>query len=298
MLDRLTSMKVFIKVVETSSFAAAAQHLALSPQMVAKHVEALERHIGSRLLHRTTRRQSLTEIGRLYCEQCHLVLKAVERADSLAAETLGEPRGTLAVSVPVTFGRIVFPSFLHDFRNKFPEVRLRVSLTDHLVHPTMDSYEAVIRIGEPGPDLMVVSRPLTVYSLTICAAPAYLEKFRAPDSPEELVRHQCLVYENPTRSVPTAWQFVRKSCVRSVVVPQAVTSNDWSFLLALALSGQGILLGFEDALMPEIASGRLARILPQWAIPARPMHLLYNAGPVMTPKLRAFVTEIQHAFPP
>ena len=298
MLDRLTSMKVFIRVVETGSFAAAAQHLILSPQMVAKHVEALERHIGSRLLHRTTRRQSLTEIGRLYCEQCHLVLKAVERADSLAAETLGEPRGTLAVSVPVTFGRTVFPSFLHDFRNKFPEVRLRVSLTDQLVHPTMDSYEAVIRIGEPGPDLMVVSRPLTAYSLTICAAPAYLEKFRAPDSPEELVRHQCLVYENPTRSMPIAWQFVRKTCVRCVVIPQAVTSNDWSLLLALALSGQGIVLGFEHALMPEIASGRLTRILPQWAVPARPMHLLYNAGPVMTPKLRAFVTEVQHAFPP
>ncbi|MHB0823806.1 LysR family transcriptional regulator [Novacetimonas hansenii] len=92
-------MKIFIKVVELGSFAAASQNLTLSPQMVAKHIEALERHLGARLLHRTTRRQSLTETGRLYCEQCRLVLKAVERADSLAANTLGTPRGTLRDSV-------------------------------------------------------------------------------------------------------------------------------------------------------------------------------------------------------
>lgn len=298
MLDRLTSMKVFIRVVETGSFAAAAQHLNLSPQMVAKHVEALERLIGGRLLHRTTRRQSLTEIGRLYCEQCHLVLKAVERADTLAANTLGEPRGTLAVSVPVTFGRTMFPMFLHDFRKKFPKVRLQISLTDHLVHPTLDGHEAVIRIGEPDPDLTVVSRLLATYSLTVCAAPAYLEKFGAPDSPEDLARHQCLVYEHSAHSVRTAWHFIRKTCTRSVMVSGTVTSNDWGFLLALALSGEGIVLGSEQALKPELESGRLVRVLSQWRVPGRPMHLLYNAGPAMTPKLRSFVTEVQNAFPP
>ena len=298
MLDRLTSMKVFIKVVELGSFAAAAQRLTLSPQMVAKHIEALERHLGTRLLHRTTRRQSLTEIGSLYCEQCHLVLKAVERADNLAANTLGEPRGTLAVSVPVTFGRTMFPMFLHNFRKKFPKVRLQVSLTDQLVHPTLDGHEAVIRIGEPDPDLAVVSRPLTSYSLTVCAAPAYLEKFGAPDSPEELARHQCLVYENSANSVRTAWHFIRKTCTRSVMVSGTVTSNDWGFLLALTLSGEGIVLGSEQALKPELDSGRLVRILSQWRVPGRPMHLLYNAGPAMTPKLRSFVIEVQNAFPP
>ena len=298
MLDRLTSMKVFIKVVELGSFAAAAQRLTLSPQMVAKHIEALERHLGTRLLHRTTRRQSLTEIGSLYCEQCHLVLKAVERADNLAANTLGEPRGTLAVSVPVTFGRTMFPMFLHNFRKKFPKVRLQVSLTDQLVHPTLDGHEAVIRIGEPDPDLTVVSRPLASYSLTVCAAPAYLEKFGAPDSPEELARHQCLVYENSANSVRTAWHFIRKTCTRSVMVSGTVTSNDWGFLLALTLSGEGIVLGSEQALKPELDSGRLVRILSQWRVPGRPMHLLYNTGPAMTPKLRSFVTEVQNAFPP
>lgn len=298
MLDRLTSMKVFIKVVELGSFAAAAQRLTLSPQMVAKHIEALERHLGTRLLHRTTRRQSLTEIGSLYCEQCHLVLKAVERADNLAANTLGEPRGTLAVSVPVTFGRTMFPMFLHNFRKKFPKVRLQVSLTDQLVHPTLDGHEAVIRIGEPDPDLTVVSRPLASYSLTVCAAPAYLEKFGAPDSPEELARHQCLVYENSANSVRTAWHFIRKTCTRSVMVSGTMTSNDWGFLLALTLSGEGIVLGSEQALKPELDSGRLVRILSQWRVPGRPMHLLYNAGPAMTPKLRSFVIEVQNAFPP
>ncbi|KXV61396.1 LysR family transcriptional regulator [Acetobacter senegalensis] len=298
MLDRLTSMKVFIKVVELGSFAAAAQRLTLSPQMVAKHIEALERHLGTRLLHRTTRRQSLTEIGRLYYEQCHLVLKAVERADNLAANTLGEPRGTLAVSVPVTFGRTTFPMFLHNFRKKFPKVRLQVSLTDQLVHPTLDGHEAVIRIGEPDPDLTVVSRPLASYSLTVCAAPAYLEKFGAPDSPEELAQHQCLVYENSANSVRTAWHFIRKTCTRSVMVSGTVTSNDWGFLLALTLSGEGIVLGSEQALKPELDSGRLVRILSRWRVPGRPMHLLYNAGPAMTPKLRSFVTEVQNAFPP
>ncbi|CEF42418.1 LysR family transcriptional regulator [Acetobacter senegalensis] len=297
MLDRLTSMKVFIKVVELGSFAAVAQRLNLSPQMVAKHIEALERHLGARLLHRTTRRQSLTETGRLYCEQCHLVLKAAERADSLAANTLGTPRGTLSVSVPVTFGRTVFLPFLHDFQKRYPEVQFQLSLTDQRVHPTMDGHEAVIRIGKLDTDLTAISRPLTAYRRVICATQNYLEKHGIPDTPEDLTEHQCLVYENAGGPV-TTWSFSRGSITRSVPISGKIISNDSSVLHSAALAGDGILLGYEPALLPEIQNQSLVRILSHWTIPDRPMHLLYNAGSVMTPKLRIFVTELQQAFPP
>ena len=297
MLDRLTSMKVFIKVVELGSFAAVAQRLNLSPQMVAKHIEALEHHLGARLLHRTTRRQSLTETGRLYCEQCHLVLKAAERADSLAANTLGTPRGTLSVSVPVTFGRTVFLPFLHDFQKRYPEVQVQLSLTDQRIHPTMDGHEAVIRIGKLDTDLTAISRPLTAYRRVICATENYLEKHGIPDTPEDLTKHQCLVYENAGGPV-TTWPFLQGSITRSVPISGKIISNDSSVLHSAALAGDGILLGYEPALLPEIRNQNLVRILPQWTIPDRPMHLLYNAGPVMTPKLRIFVTELQQAFLP
>ncbi|UMM07834.1 LysR family transcriptional regulator [Gluconobacter frateurii] len=296
MLDRLTSMKIFIKVVELGSFAAVAQRLTLSPQMVAKHIEALEHHLGARLLHRTTRRQSLTETGRLYCEQCRLVLKAADRADSLAANTLGTPRGTLSVSVPVTFGRTVFLPFLHDFQKRYPEVQVQLSLTDQLVHPTMDGHEAVIRIGKLDTDLTAISRPLTPYRRVICATQTYLEKHGIPDMPEDLTAHQCLVYENAGGPV-TTWHFSRGSVTRSVTISGKTISNDSSVLRSAALAGDGILLGYEQALLPEIRSKSLVRLLPQWTVPDRPMHLLYNAGPVMAPKLRVFVTELQQAFP-
>ncbi|CUW46311.1 LysR family transcriptional regulator [Novacetimonas hansenii] len=295
MLDRLTSMKIFIKVVELGSFAAASQHLTLSPQMVAKHIEALERHLGARLLHRTTRRQSLTETGRLYCEQCRLVLKAVERADSLAANTLGTPRGTLSASVPVTFGRTVLLPFIHSFQKRYPEIQVHLSLTDQLVHPTMDGHEAVIRIGELEADLTVVSRPLTAYRRVICAARTYLEKHGFPGQPDDLMRHECLVYENSGGPV-TTWHFSQGSVTRPVTVSGRIISNDSSVLHSAALAGDGILLGYEQALLPDIKSKRLVRLMPRWTVPARPMHLLYNAGPVMTPKLRVFVTELQEAF--
>lgn len=295
MLDRLTSMKIFIKVVELGSFAAASQHLTLSPQMVAKHIEALERHLGARLLHRTTRRQSLTETGRLYCEQCRLVLKAVERADSLAANTLGTPRGTLSVSVPVTFGRTVLLPFVHNFQKRYPEIQVHLSLTDQLVHPTMDGHEAVIRIGELETDLAAVSRPLTAYRRVICAARTYLEKHGFPGQPDDLMRHECLVYENSGGPV-TTWHFSQGSVTRPVTVSGRIISNDSSVLHSAALAGDGILLGYEQALLPDIKSKRLVRLMPRWTVPDRPMHLLYNAGPVMTHKLRVFVTELQQAF--
>ena len=296
MLDRLTSMKVFIKVVELGSFAAAAQFLALSPQMVAKHIEALEHHLGTRLLHRTTRRQSLTDIGRLYCEQCHLVLKAAERADSLAADTLGTPRGTLSVSVPVTFGRTVFAPFLSNFQKKYPEIHIQLSLTDQLVHPTMDGYEAVIRIGTLDTDLTVISRPLTAYHRILCAAPAYLAKYGTPMTPEDLSNHQCLVYENAAGAA-TSWALSRGSSKRSITISGKLRCNDSSILQSTALAGEGILLGYAQALQPDMEKKNLIRVLPEWTIANRPMHLLYNAGPIMTPKLRMFVTEVQRAFP-
>ncbi|MCG4261174.1 LysR family transcriptional regulator [Acetobacter fabarum] len=297
MLDRLTSMKIFIKVVELGSFAAASQHLTLSPQMVAKHIEALEHHLGARLLHRTTRRQSLTETGRLYCEQCRLVLQAAERADSLAANTLGTPRGTLSVSVPVTFGRTVFLSFIHSFQKRYPEIQVHLSLTDQLVHPTMDGHEAVIRIGELETDLTAVSRPLTAYRRVICAAQTYLEKHGFPGQPEDLMRHECLLYENSGGPV-TTWHLSQGSVTRPVTVSGKIISNDSSVLHSAALGGDGILLGYEQALLPDIKSKRLVRLMPRWKVPDRPVHLLYNAGPVMTPKLRVFVTELQEAFQP
>lgn len=297
MLDRLTSMKVFIKVVELGSFAAAAQFLALSPQMVAKHIEALEHHLGTRLLHRTTRRQSLTDIGRLYCEQCRLVLNAAERADSLAADTLGTPRGTLSVSVPVTFGRTVFAPFLSNFQKKYPEIHIQLSLTDQLVHPTMDGYEAVIRIGTLDTDLTVISRPLKAYHRILCAAPAYLAKYGTPMTPEDLSNHQCLVYENAAGAA-TSWALSRGSSKRSITISGKLRCNDSSILQSAALAGEGILLGYAQALQPDMEKQNLVRVLPEWTIPDRPMHLLYNAGPIMTPKLRMFVTEVQRAFPP
>lgn len=133
MLDRLTSMAVFVKASDTGSFAAAASALRLSPQMVAKHVSTLEDRLGAKLLNRTTRRQSLTEIGAMYYEKCQLILAEAEEADSLAAVQKGTPRGRLRVTAPVTFGAHSIAPLVAAYLQMHPEVTVELELTDRLV---------------------------------------------------------------------------------------------------------------------------------------------------------------------
>ncbi|MBV8048425.1 MAG: LysR family transcriptional regulator [Paludibacterium sp.] len=294
-MDKLTSMRVFVKAVEQGSFAAAAESLALSPQMVARHVAQLEQHLGAALLNRTTRRQSLTDVGRAYVDRCRQILTEVEGADNIAREMLSQPRGVLRVCAPLTFGAHSLAPFVTDYLTRCPEVLIDLSLSDRLVDPLEEGFDLLVRIGDQL-DPALVARPLAPYRLVACASPAYLARRGMPMHPAELTQHDCLPYANWMRSQSCRWVFSRDGVSEEVQINGRLRSDHWMVLLRAATAGFGITLGPEDVLASEIAAGRLVRVLPGYEGPARPMHVLYPANRRPTAALRSFVEAMTATF--
>jgi len=288
MMDRLTSMSAFVMAAESGSYARAAERLGLSPQMVAKHVAALEHRLGARLLNRTTRRQSLTELGTAYYERCKHILSEAEAADSLAQIMNDTPRGKLKVSAPVTFGSYSLMPFVTDFFRHHPEVEIDLHLTDRFVDLVEEGYEVAFRIG-PLANSSLTARPLAPYRLVACAAPNYLIERGTPQTPGDLENHECLGYAYWSRPADREWQFCKGSVVHKVQVASRLQVNESKALLTAALDGFGVVLGPEDFLEPALRSGELVRLLADFEAPSRQMHLLYTANRQRTAKLRRFI---------
>lgn len=261
MVDRLTSMEAFVAAAESGSYARAATRLGLSPQMVAKHVAALEQRLGARLLNRTTRRQSLTELGSAYLERCKHILGEAQAADSLAQIMNATPRGKLRISAPVTFGSYSLMPFVTGFLREHPEVEIDLHLTDRYIDLVEEGYEAAFRIG-PLADSSLTARPLAPYRLIACAAPAYLAARGTPRVPADLEQHECLGYVYWSRPADHQWQFRRAGQVHEVQVRSRLQVNESRALLSAAVDGFGIVLGPADFLEPARAAGSWCSCYP------------------------------------
>lgn len=294
-MDRLTSMNVFVRAAELGSFAAAANDLRLSPQMVAKHIARLESRLGTALLNRTTRRQHLTDIGRSYYERCKIVLSEAEAADAIALEMKVTPSGTLRVNAPVTFGTSTLAPFITQYLAQYPETQVELTLSDRLVDPVEEGYEVILRIGELT-DSQMIAYPLRPYRLIACASPGYLAQRGIPLTPVELAHHSCLVYGIWSPQAPCRWQFSQDGKTQEIQPEGRLRSNDWRALLHAAVSGYGVTLGPEDVLKEEITAGRLVQVLPDYDGPSRPMHVLTPAGLRQTVKIRSFIQALRDAF--
>lgn len=294
-MDRLTSMAVFVKASDLGSFAAAAEAMGMSPQMVAKHVVFLEDRLGTTLLHRTTRRQSLTEVGRAYYDRCKQLLTEVEAAESIAQDMRSQPKGVLRVNAPMTFGAFSLAPFVTRYLDRYPDMQIDLTLNDRFVDPLEEGYEVMVRVGEVD-DTSLIAHPLAPYRLIACASPDYLARRGTPRTPSELELHDCLPYAYWSPSIPCRWQFTRKGRTEDVRATGRIRSNDWKALLHAAKEGFGVTLGPESVLDAEIAAGHLVRVLPDYEGPARPMHVLYPAGRRPTVKVRSFVDAIIEEF--
>lgn len=296
-MDRLSSMGAFVMAAELGSYARAAERLNMSAQMVAKHVAALEHRLGARLLNRTTRRQSLTELGSAYYERCKHILTEAEAADSLAQIMNDTPRGKLKISAPVTFGSYSLMPLITQFLRDNPEVEIDLHLTDRFIDLVEEGYEVAFRIG-PLATTTLTARPLAPYRLVVCAAPAYLAERGTPLIPADLERHECLGYAYWSRPADREWLFDQGSTQHKVQVSSRLQVNESKALMSAALDGFGIVLGPEDFLRPALERGELVRLLPDFAAPSRQMHLLYTAHRQRTAKLRRFVEAVLQRFGP
>lgn len=284
-MDKLRSMQVFVKVVETGSFSAAAPFFDLSAVMVGKHIAELEQHLGVRLLLRTTRRQQLSEIGAQYYQECCEILEKVAQAENLTARFSAEVRGNLKIACAMAYGSACLTPVISDFLQVYPEIRIDLDLSDKLVDLLAHRYDAAIRVG-PLSDSSLIARPLRPYDMVICAAPAYLARRGTPQTLADLAQHECLDFLHWKPG--TRWALA--SPLQRAQIPKArLRINNSHALKQAALAGFGLIMQARVLLEAELERGLLCQVLADLPTPAKPVHLLYPQDQFETPKLRCFI---------
>lgn len=298
-MDLIKAMTVFVRVVETGSLTSAAVACDLSPTMVGNYLQALEARLGTRLIHRTTRKQQVSAFGQTYYERCVEILGLIGDSERLAHDHLATPRGRLRVTAPIMFNNECLIPAIADYCERYPEVKLDIVATDAISDLVNDGFEAAIRIGTLGnPDL--VARPLKPYRLVLCASRAYLKAHGTPETPDALRTHQCLTYAYPPHSEWYAAQpeWMLHGAEGRVVVPvDGRLKIDNSEALRRA-----VLLGLGIAMLPailvndDLRAKRLIEVLPDYAAPERQLNLLYLRERRTSPKLRSFIDFVIERF--
>jgi DNA-binding transcriptional LysR family regulator len=277
---------LFVKAVDLGSFSAAAADQRMSSQLVGKQIQKLEQRLGMQLLHRTTRRQSLTDFGRSFYERAKVILSEVEAAEGLAAEARAVPTGRLRVNAPVSFGMHTLAPRLPDYMRAYPRVTVELSLNNRAVDLVDGGFDAVFRVGHLN-DSGLIARALAPYRLVLCASPSYVAGRPALCTPNDLARHDCLGYAHT--ELRTHWSFDGREGRVTVPVDARLLVDHGEPLLQAALAGLGVMLQPLELVREALADGRLVRLLPDYEVPTRPFHVLYAPDRRVTPKLRSFV---------
>lgn len=292
-MDRLQSMSVFAKAVESGSFSAAGEALGMSSQLVGKHVQTLEQHLGVRLINRTTRRHHLTEAGFAFYERVKIILAEVEDAEGLAAMSRGTPRGRLRINAPVSFGIHALAWRLPEYMAAYPEVSVDLSLSNRYVDLIDEGFDVAFRVGELS-DSGLIARVLAPYRLRLCAAPSYLASRPPINHPTDLTQHECLGFSYT--ELRTRWTFEGPDGEISVPVSGKLMVDSGEALLMAARAGMGLFVQPHELVREDLTTGRLVEVLPDYPIPTRPFHLLHAPDRRMTPKLRSFIDFAVAAF--
>lgn len=292
-MDLLSGMTVFARVVEEDSFARAAAALGLSRSAASKQVAWLEDRLGARLLNRTTRKISLTEVGRAYYERCLRILEEVENASQAVARLHDAPRGTLRVNAPMSFGQRHVGPAVADFLARWPELAIDLTLTDRRVDVVDEGFDVVIRIL-PMADSSLIARRIATTHRVACASPAYLARRGVPKTPEDLAGHACLEYSN----LPTAgeWPFRRDGAVQRVKVSGPLRADNGDILRCAALAGLGVILSPVFIVADELADGRLVPVLEDHADEGVPVWAVYPHNRHLSTKVRMFVDFLAERF--
>ncbi|WP_424820537.1 LysR family transcriptional regulator [Salinisphaera sp.] len=292
-------MTTFVRIVDEGSLAAAANSSGLSPAMVGNHLRALEERTGMTLLNRTTRRQSLTEFGRVYYRRCVEILELIEDTDMLAQQSHAVPRGKLRITAPHAFGADWLMPALTAYTAQYPQVNIDLVVDDRLFDLVDDQFEAAIRIGELANEDLVARR-LSPFRSVLCAAPAYIAARGQPHQPTELVDHDCLLYTYARQIHADLSTYVLNlegpGGEVDVTVSGRVYVNSAAALRRAALSGLGITFLPERAVAEDIERGDLLNVLPEYRSPERPLHLVYRRDRRISPKLRSFIDFVVERF--
>lgn len=279
-------MKVFATVVESGSFAAAAEQLRLSATATSRHVADLEKHLGAQLLQRSTRRLNLTEIGANYYDRCRQILADVEEADAQAATLESQPRGVLRVSLPHSFGLRYVAPLVPEFCKRYPELQLELSFSDLKVDLVEEGIDMAVRITAEL-KTSLVARKLATAGFVCCAAPAYLQARGVPQHPDELRLHNCLAYSYAPAG--NLWSFTRDGKHIDVLVKGTMRANNGDMNRIAAINGLGIAILPTFMVCDELRSGALQAILADYPIPDKHVYAVYLPGARRAARIRAMV---------
>jgi DNA-binding transcriptional LysR family regulator len=296
-LNNLTDIAVFVRVVDTGGFSAAADRLDLSRAAVSKAVSRLEERLGARLLQRTTRRLSLTESGRALYERSRRALASIEEAEQEIGRLQGEPRGTLRISAPVYFGVHHLAPLLSEYLARHRDVDADVQLDDRLVDIVGDGFDLAIRVSALE-DSALVGRRLAPCHIALCASPDYWERHGRPEVPADLAAHNCFVYSN--LSSPGVWRFRDPGGHEiAVTVGGRLRFNNTEMARAAALQGLGVIWVPTFYVGDELRSGRLMRALADYR-PAREVSIwaVYPARDHLPVKVRLLIDLLAERFGP
>ncbi|AFQ49701.1 LysR family transcriptional regulator [Burkholderia cepacia] len=257
-MELLNDMALFVEVVKAHGFRSAAQALGMPNSTLSRRIGALEKAIGLRLLHRTTRRIELTEAGQLYFERCKRIVDEARLAHEQLGGLLAEPAGVLRASFPVDFAVIYLTPLLVEFANRYPKLTFDFELTSRRVDLVSEPFDVAIRIGESA-DSQLVARRLATFRNYLYASPRYLERSGEPLEPDDLTRHQCLSVQRLT-----AWTLRRGERAVEVPVGGRFVVNSVGMNRQLAVNDAGIIQLPEEVVADDLAAGRLRRVLPEW----------------------------------
>lgn len=281
-MDRLDAMRVFVAVAEQQGFSAAARQLRQSPPAITRAVAALERRLGARLLHRTTRIVRLTDAGARFLADSRRILGELEEAEASASGAHREPRGLLSITAPAMFGRLHVAPIVLAFLARYPRIQARTLLLDRVVDLHEEGIDVAVRIAHL-PDSGLAAIRVGSIRRVVCASPAYLARHGMPRTPADLARHDLIAFSADQPPAPWSFTGARIAPAARLIV------NSAEVAVAAAAAGRGLTRVLSYQIAPELRARKLRIVLAEFEQPALPIHLVHREGRNASARVRAFV---------
>tara|TARA_R100001143_G_scaffold63254_1_gene69187 strand:+ start:3766 stop:4677 length:912 start_codon:yes stop_codon:yes gene_type:complete len=287
-MENLSDIAVFVRVVQSGSFTAAAERLQLSRSVVSKYISRLEEQLNARLLNRTTRQLSLTEVGKVFYEHARRGLQEIEEAESELTRLQGKPRGILRINTPMSFGILHIASLLPGFQKMYPEIFVDMALDDRKVDVIEEGFDISVRITVNLPDSTLIAKKIAPCKHAIVATPDYLKTYGTPVSPAQLSQHKILTYQHQDHA--TEWQLINtKGDTVSVPLTSNLQMNNSLALKEALLGHMGIARMPTFIVGNEIQDGRLTTLFNDFEILEASIYLLYPQRRYLSTKVKAFI---------
>jgi DNA-binding transcriptional LysR family regulator len=293
-VDRWTEMQLFVQVAETGSLSRAAQALELSNAAASRHLSALEKRLGARLVERNTRRLYITETGQEFLRTSKSLLAGLQEAESAVNAAALEPGGTLRITASLSFAMQHIAPLLPDYTRRYPGVAVHLETANRYLDLIDNNIDLAIRTREYEPDSNITIRRLAETRRILAASPAYLAQQGRPCEPEELAHHNMLIYTYSKQ--PNVLRFTKEGRSVNISAHGLLESNDGQVLRVAALGGLGILVQPTYIVFDDIAAGRLVPVLDTWDLPRLSINLAYPSRKHLSAKVRTFIDFIAGHF--